>query len=144
MTFAKEIVGQWFGVAIPSWLRAFDCRGSGKDLMPRAPWGETLFGGEKASVDLGLRDGTWDGRHDTIPTSCSTYLDARTASESELARQVADMVKEATRLKTEYDTAKEAAKGVGGSCLYLPIAIEMSNYGWSVISDKRTCKIRAF
>lgn len=132
--YAIEVKGEWFGVVLPPWLRAFDCRG------------EALAGpymaSEKAEADLGLR--TVNDRHGVTPMSCQTYIDARTATEEELRRQVTDMIKEATRIKKEYDAAPTEDAGLGGSCLYLPIAICMSNYGWSVLCDRRTQRTRHF
>lgn len=143
--YAKEITEKtWFGVEIPEWLRAFDCRANDDEIAPKSPWGTCLWSSERAAVDLGLR--TKEECFDTRPLSCSTYTDARTASENELRRQVADMVKEATRLRDEYEHAKQhrAGKDEGGSCLYQPVAICLSNFGWSVLSDTRTQVVRRF
>jgi hypothetical protein len=133
---------EWYGVKIPSWLRVFDCRG--EDLVI-APWGSVLWSSKRAEVDLGLR--TEKDRFGTTPLSCSTHIDSRTASESELTRQVADMVKEATKLRDQYLEAKKNPgkdKWFGGSGYYLPVAIAMSNFGWNVICDKRTSVTKFF
>lgn len=144
MSFAKEISGEWYGVAIPSWLRAFDCRSEDVFADPRSPWGTVLYSDEKAQVDLGLRTETY--RYATTPLSCSTYIDARRADDAELARQVRDMAQAATKLHKEWEKAASllAARGEGGSCVYCPVAICMSNFGWSVLSDERTCRVRRF
>ena len=134
MSHAKEVTGKWFGVEIPVWLRAFDCRGE--------PFAGPYMGSEKAEVDLGLRGG--DDRHGTTPMSCQTYIDARTADEVELRRQVTDMVREAEKMKKAYDAAPTKDQGHGGSCLYLPVAICMSNFGWGVLCDRRTQRVRYF
>lgn len=136
---AIEVKGSWFGVEIPSWLRAFDCRGEALATPYK--------GSEKAEVDLGLRSlkGESYWAHGTTPLSCQTYIDARTADEVELRRQVTDMVKEATKFKKEYDAVGNVAdKGLGGSCFYLPIAICMSNFGWSILCDRRSQRVRHF
>ena len=140
--FSKEVKGSWwYGVELPAWLRAFDCRATDAEIAPKSPWGTSLWGSERAEVDLGLRsDGVYNA---TTPMSCSTYTDARRANDADLSKQVADMVKAATELYTEYQAA-EHKPGNGGSCLYCPVAIVMSNYGWSVVSDQRQCKIRPF
>jgi hypothetical protein len=133
---------EWHGVEIPEWLRVFDCRG---DEIPKASWGPALFSSEKAEVDLGLR--SEKDRFGTTPLSCQTYQDSRTAVESELARQVTDMVKEATRLRDQYLEAKQNPgedKGLGGSGYYLPVAIAMSNFGWDVICDTRVSVTKFF
>ena len=144
MTYAKEIRGTWFGVAIPVWLRAFDCRAPDEEIAPKAPWGATLWSSERAEVDLGLR--TEHDRFGTAPFSCSTYTDTRKADEQELARQVRDMIKRAAEMRAEYHAAdaNRARKGEGGSCLYQPVAVTLSNFGWSVICDERTMIVRRF
>jgi hypothetical protein len=141
MTFAKEIKGSWFGVTIPDYLRAFDCRG---DETPVTSWGHTLFGSDKAGVDLGLRKE--NESFSTTPISCSTYVDARTANDAELARQVKNMLGAVDALKLRYEdaVAHPAPKGQGGGAEYLPVAIEMSNFGWSVIADKRIYAIKSY
>ena len=141
--YAKEVTGEWYGVSIPAWLRAFDCRASGDDIAPTSPWGTTLWSSERAEVDLGLRTQTnW---FSTTPLSCSTYIDARTCSDVECAKQVTDMVKEATKFRAEYEDAKahEAPKGQGGGVYYQPVAIVMSNFGWSILADNRTGVVRS-
>lgn len=144
MGYSKEIQGIWCGVEIPSWLRAFDVRTAPSECGLRAPWGETLWSAERAMVDLGLKAG-YDS-HATIPSGCHVYFDMRDCSEAELAKQIASAIADATRLHSEYEHAQvhRAAPGAGGSCYYMPVAISIGNYGWSVICDERTCVIRAF
>jgi len=141
MGYAIEVIGTWYGIEIPSWLRAFDCRAND---AATSPWGTSLWSSERAEVDMGLRTAT--SRNATTPVSCSTYTDARRADDAELARQVTRMVEEATRIRAEYLAAKDrpAQPGSGGSCLYLPVAVCMANYGWSVVCDERTMIVRAF
>ncbi len=154
MSYAKEILGgSWFGVSLPEWLRAFDCRRESVELFQRAPWGGVIVGNECAAVDLGFRNGSWDTDYDTTPISCSGIADTRTAERWQLANEVADMIKAATKLHVSFLAAKAnpAPEGVflasqgnqGGSCEYQPIAICLCNFGWSVLSDKRTMAIRA-
>jgi len=143
MLYAIEIKDrEWYGVKIPKWLRVFDCRG---DEILKAPWGHTLWSSEKAEVDLGLRTET--DRFGTTPLRCSTYIDSRTAAETELTRQVTDMVKEAKQIRVQYLDAKKNPgedKGHGGSGYYMPIAIAMSNFGWNVICDERISATKFF
>jgi hypothetical protein len=131
-----EITGEWFGIPVPSWLRAFDCRSSDEQTFKSKYWGS-----ERAQIDLGLGVG-WEC-HATTPLSCSTYYDARGAAIDDLRHQVEDMVREADKFYAEWETATDNP-GNGGSCLYRPVGIALCNYGWSVISDKRTMKVRAF
>ena len=144
-TFAVEIKeASWYGVDLPRWIRVFDCRcAKGTEFSAKAPWGATLMGSERAEVDMGLRGETWDERHATTPMSCSTYIDARTCDESELRKQVSDMVREAARMRDTYLKAKEnpAKEGEGGGCNYMPVGIALSNFGWSIIADTRTCVV---
>jgi hypothetical protein len=145
MGFSTEVIGTFAGVAIPAWLRVFDCRASDTDAGARSPWGTSLYGSERAAVDIGLRTGNGE-YNDTTPISCSTYIDARTADEAEIARQLRDGLKEAAKLLAEFEAAKAkpAKPGDGGSCLYRPVAFCLSNYGWSIMSDAREKVVRAF
>jgi hypothetical protein len=141
--YAIEITErEWYGVKIPKWLRVFDCRG---DDIVKAPWGRALWSCEKAEVDLGLL--SKDNDFTSNPLSCSTHIDSRTAPESELTRQVTDMVKEARRLRVQYLDAKKDPgedKGHGGSGYYLPVAIALSNFGWNIICDRRESVTKFF
>ena len=145
MTYAKEITGGiWYGVEIPEWLRAFDCREADDAETARTPQGRTLWSSERASADLGLRG---DGFYfDTCPVACSTYIDARKADDEELARQVRGMVDAAMKVRNERIEAEKHVAGPkeGGSVLYHPVAIALCNFGWSVICDERTRIVRAF
>jgi hypothetical protein len=132
----------WYGVKIPKWLRAFDCRG---DELPKAPWGRTLWSYEKAAMDLGLL--SEKDSFTTNPLSCSTYTDSRTAAETELVRQISDMVREAKKFRNQFLDAKKKPgddKGHGGSAYYLPVAIAMSNFGWNIICDRRISVTKFF
>lgn len=142
--YSKEIRGAWSGVQIPDWLRVFDCRNADGEAWVKTPWGSTLLGSERAQVDLGLR--TAEGSHATMLLSCSTYIDARTAGEAEIGKQLRDGIKEAEKFRAEYEAAKKrrAKPGDGGSCLYMPVAFALSNFGWCIISDERTMIVRAF
>jgi len=146
--YATEVVGMWYGVEIPGWLRAFDCRAAlGEECNAVGPDGTTLYGSERAAWDCGLRviDGSCRSeRFDTSPTSCQTYIDARTAPVEELRKQVSDMVREATKLRDEYLRMASKPATDGGGCYYMPVLIEMSNFGWSVVSDRRTCVVRSY
>lgn len=133
---------QWYGVKVPKWLRVFDCRGA---ELPKTPWGYTLFASEKAEVDLGLRSET--DSFGATPISCSTYIDSRLAAEAELIRQVTDMVQRARQLRLQYLAAKKNPgedKGHGGSAYYLPVAVTLSNFGWSVLCDRRVSVTKFF
>lgn len=144
MPFSKEIVKVWYGVEIPEWLRAFDCRQDESNDLPKSSWGITLYSSEKAEVDLGLFSEREN--HSTIPQSCRTYIDSRSAHNEELTRQVKDMIRTAETMKLEYDKAKASKKNSphGGSTCYMPVAITMSNFGWSVIADKRISATKWF
>jgi hypothetical protein len=149
MLYATEIKGEWFGVSIPPWLRAFDCRQELDLPWARAPWGAALLSGEKAEVDLGLHgvDQVGHFSHATTPRSCLTHLNALTADSLELTRQVTDMVSEAARMHDEYHKIKRSRKRPGlhgGEAVYLPIAVEMSNFGWSIICDRRISVTKYF
>lgn len=150
MSYAIERKGEWAGVVLPEWLRFFDCRCGDKGMPEgqhagvRAPWGGTLYGSERAAADMGLRgEGIWE---DTTPISCSTYIDARTAGDKEIAKQLQDAIKAADKMRQEFlDAVKHPRQpNQGGSCCYLPSAITIANYGWSILADRRMYVVRAF
>ncbi len=144
--YATEITDdEWHGVARPEWLRFFDCRSDETAPFPKAIWGETLYGGETAHVDLGLKRGYGDNDATTL-ISCNTYIDSRSCNTSELTRQITNMVREAVRFRQEYQEHQgDVTKpDQGGSCLYLPVAAELSNFGWSVIADRRSRIVVSF
>jgi hypothetical protein len=151
MKYAIEITsGEWYGVALPEWLRFFDCRNSDSWSAPKAPWGESIYGGERAQIDLGLKRGYYEDNNATTLVSCSTYIDSRTACMGELTRQVTNMIEAAERFRRDYErykskiTKPEDCYANGGSCFYLPVAAEMSNFGWSIIADDRSRIVVAF
>ena len=148
MKYATEITtGEWYGVAIPAWLRAFDCRQDETTTNP--DWhGRMLWSSERAAVDCGLIE--WDDAgtvdYSTTPESTRTYVDARTAPDEELASQVRNLVDSAQRMRAHYAEASErrARPGEGGSVVYTPLAICISNFGYSVLCDRRTGITRRF
>lgn len=151
MKFATEITsGEWYGVALPEWLRFFDCRTCDGDSIPRAPWGESIYAGDRAKLDLGLKRGYYEEDDSTTLVSCSTYIDSRRACMGELGRQVSDMIEAAEKFRRDYEKSQSKIAKAGdcyangGSCFYLPVAAEISNFGWSIIADKRTCIVVSF
>lgn len=144
--FSTEITsGEWYGVTLPKWLRFFDCRSSDSWNAPKAPWGESIYSGERAQIDLGLKRGYYEDNDATTLVS-STSCDSRTACMGELARQISDMIEAAEKFRRDYEKYKDkvAKPGEGGSCFYLPVAAEVSNFGWSIIADKRSCIVVSF
>ena len=109
---------------------------------PRTPWGASLYGSEKAEVDLQLRGSNFN--YATTPIHTRTYIDSRTCSDTELTRQIKDMMQHATTLYEEWKATPYLSKGEGGSCLYRPTALTLSNWGWAILSDTRTVKIKHF
>ena len=139
-----EHKGQFLGVKLPKWLRAFDCRCPESGAFYKAPHGETLYGCERAQFALGLKQG-WSGDA-TTPVSCQAYRDFRDTNPEELARVAVDMIREAKRLRREYQAAlrNPAPANEGGSGHYAPVAISLANYGWSVIADRRAYAVQRF
>lgn len=141
--YSSEIASgiTWYDTVIPEWLRAFDCRSMVGYLGTVASYGFILYGSEKAMVDMGLKGMDFD--YCTTPESCDPHIDNREATHDELARQVADMVATATRIKLKYEeVAKRGNNPNGGTAIYLPVAIALSNFGWTIIADKRTYVIQ--
>lgn len=123
----------------------FDCR-TGKDEFAgqvMAPWGETLYGCERAAYSIGLRVGY--GKHDTTPLSISGCPDLRTWP-VQFERVAMDLVKHAARLLRDYEEAlaAPAPEGEGGSVFYRPVAISVANFGGSLIADRRERAVRRF
>lgn len=145
MPYAIEIKNSWLGIVLPPGIRAFDCRRDGGKEFHRTQWGTSICGSEAAAHDLSLRDERFKEQDATL-LSCQTYTDARTCNELELKRQITDMLQEVAYLEQTYERAKKnpAEPGNGGGCVYKPLAICMSNFGWSILADKRTCIVEAF
>jgi hypothetical protein len=128
-THSIEHTKELYGVKIPPWLRAFDCRAY-------AYFGCGLYGSERAEADLGLR--SEKENHSTTPESCNPHIDNREAMPEELKRQVTDMVASATKMRDKFlKMAKRGSNLKGGTAIYLPVAVALSNFGWSIIADKR-------
>lgn len=138
-TFSLEIKGEWFGIAIPEWLRAFDCRSSDKESFPKTSWGRSLVATERAQVDLGLQ--TEHCNNAATLVGCHTYTDARRANEAELRRQITNMIEEAEKCRLAYIKAQNNPSNDGGGCYYMPVGIALCNYGWTVIGDEKTCVV---
>ncbi len=128
---------------VEDWL-VFDCRTSDEDAgCVKAPWGETLWGSERAAYSLGLRT-SWMG-DDTVPVGLSGCPDLRRWP-AQFDRVALDLVQQAKRLMKDYEGAKRnpAPDGAGGSVYYRPVAIAVCNFGGSVIADRRDFAVRRF
>lgn len=129
---------------IDGWA-VFDCR-TGEDEYEgqvKAPWGETLWGSERAAYSIGLRTG-WMG-HDTTPLSTSGCPDLRTWP-GQYEKVARNLVKEAKRLMKDYESAlaNPAPEGEGGSVFYRPVILAVCNFGGAVIADRRVFAVRRF
>ena len=140
MSFSKEIVGEWFGVAIPPWIRAFDCRS--ETFSVKADWGDYLFGSEKAAADLGLL--SENHNYYITPIRLHPNVDLREAYEEELHSEISAMVREAFNYRQEFLSALESSNLGGSAYYYLPVAICMSNFGWSLVCDVRVFRVKQF
>lgn len=128
---------------VEDWL-VFDCRSPEDGVFSvKAPWGETLIGAEQAAYSMGLRT-SWMG-NDTTPAGLSGCQDLR-QSQSQFERVARDLVQQAKRLMKDYEAAKRnpAPEGAGGSVYYRPVAIAISNFGGSVLADRRDFSVRCF
>lgn len=132
------------GVKLPRTVRVFDCRVPEDMLFSyKTEWGTTPLGGERAQIVLGLRGlGLWEA---TTPISMSGYPDLRDASEETLAEIAHKMVSVTREYRRYYrDALKHPADGQGGSVHYMPIALDLCNYGWGMICDRRLGVTKGF
>jgi hypothetical protein len=129
----------WFGVRLPrAGVRTFDVRCPEHEAgSVKAPWGETLWSGERATYAAGLKVGYCD--HDTSMLSCSTYTDHRTCADAQNTKAVRDARKELARIWRDYRNAVRhpAREGDGGGVAYRPVVFHLGNYGWGLDGDTR-------
>jgi hypothetical protein len=121
----------------------YDIRG---DVVPRAHYGESLWAGEVVTYALGLRTGYYEGPYAYI-MGLQWYFDARDPERQEEFQEcIKDLVQKFHQALTEWEDALRdlAPPGEGGSVLYRPVAIAVSNFGGSVIGDTRTERVRRF
>ena len=138
MPNCEKLTGYFAGVRLPRSVPVFDVRDYHaedtivKCLAPSGKYALSLYSSERAWFLLGDVTGY------TTPMSCSTYLDARTCSETELARQVKGIRHQVAIMWREYRKAlhRLAKPGDGGSCVHRPALAYIANYGWG-ISAKR-------
>lgn len=146
MNYSIEHIDNWFGVELPDWIRFFDCRTceslncrqEESQLYQKTPEGNTLWSSERAAYDLGIYP------HVASMLSCDPGYDLR-KSEKEVIRALKGAIEKVVEFKKEYKEAFE--KGMsddGGSVIYDPMAICISNFGWSIIADRRSFMVRAF
>ncbi len=139
----KNILGLPVQV-IDGW-HVFDCR-TGEDEFGgtvKAPWGETLWGSERAAYSIGLRTSYMGD--DTTPLSTSGCPDLRTWP-GQYEKVARNLVKEAKRLMKDYENAlaNPAPEGEGGSVFHRPVIVAVCNFGGSVIADRRVFAVRRF
>lgn len=126
MRYTKDI--KTASVKIPRACRVFDCRGEHPTLDEN---GRTLYASDKAQKDLGFEC--------TFPESIQGWSDMRECPE------VADRaISRGIEIFKEYRKTFLKAKRMvnkpcpnGGSAYYKPIGICLSNYGVSLICDRR-------
>jgi len=135
------------GVKLPAWLPAFDCRWAEDLPLPKDASGLTLYGSERAEVALGLRD-TEKGIYNSVtPTSIqgTDFRDPRWQKDA--AKTLRDLIKYAKKHKAVYDSLGENWKDTdrsGGVGYFLPVAIALSNFGASLICDRRAYRVKFF
>jgi hypothetical protein len=136
MTYAKEHTGSFAGVTIPAWLRFFDCREADSEETPRAPWGEHLYGCERAEMDLGLKRDSHS--HAATPRGGSAmHRDNRELSDADLADLTRKMIATAEECLAEYEAFPSEV-----AVYFEPVAVALSNFGWAVIADTRQRRTR--
>ncbi len=106
-------VAEIAGVAIPEDILFFDCRMPDETPVPKAHYGEGLWGGERAAYSLGLRL-NWRERYDIGPQGVQFYFDSRDpAMASETARVVTDVIEQYRQVENRYHRAKRNLAGPG-------------------------------
>ena len=121
-----------------SGVRIFDCRLPDEEPTPRAPWGEGLYGAERACYALGLLRG-WSERDMLYTLGIQTSADLRSSPDEyrRLVRQAVRSFKEqldafAGALAEQVPEDEEHSYG-----LYQPVAIAVANFGVTIIADIR-------
>jgi hypothetical protein len=144
--------GTFVGVRLPRSVPFFDCRDF-EDCNIRADYGADynpiLYGSERAAFALGLRvpARSYYDQFDTLSRGIQFYFDSRHENmASETARIVKSLRKALAELWRAYRKAKRnpAKPDSGGSVYYRPVAIELCNYGASVMADNRDFVVEGF
>lgn len=116
-------------------VRIFDCRLPEEVMPPITPWGESLWGSERAAWALGLRKNwsSWDRPilslqlHQDLRTDPDAYRDA--------ARR---MVREFKARLAQFEAALNAPRvedDVPQGVLFRPLAVALCNFGATLIGD---------
>lgn len=136
---APRLEGSLCGVRLPRRIPTFDCR-IPEPVFPYLPsvGGRTLWSGERAAYALGL----WHDHHYAMPVSVQCYTDLRkllrAADVRDMRGLVARQLVQWRRNKRQYDRQTAAGwRPDGGGITYRPVCLEISNYGYSVLADKR-------
>lgn len=132
--------GTFFGVRLPRSVPFFDCRWDGARPEPRNPdTGLVMWGTERAELALGdRRAGSSTGF--AHPAGILTHYDA---TEPRHAQHTAEDVRRLramlARQWSEYRGARRnpARPGDGGGVVFLPVAIAMTNFGSTILADRR-------
>jgi hypothetical protein len=138
-TLLKNTFG---GVRLPKTVRVYDTRQANNAPVVKRITNNGialgLWGSERAAFTEGIDS--------TSPQSCTTYTDARTCQQSELARQMKSIRQSIAKMLVEYRRAKRnlAKSGDGGSCVYKPVFVAISNYGWSIHADRNNYLVASF
>lgn len=142
------IVGDFCGVRFSRRFPIYDCRWPADQAQPRAPWGDTLWSGERAAYALGLLHGPGSAGDDhTSPLGIQFYFDARDPQNAGALRDVLRKLRSHCRvLVLEYRHARRhpAPKGQGGHICYRPVAMDLGNYGAGIICDRRAPAVGDF
>ena len=137
------------GIDFPEWLPVFDCRWPDEDL-PKDPSGHvTMWSSERAEYALGLRSyekGIYDA---SCPVSIQSYVDSRNERWKEDAKRwLRDLIARAKELREKHESIgqdwQSKNNGHGGSVCDLPLAIALSNFGASLIADRKQSRTEYF
>lgn len=131
-----RVEGVFFGVDIPEDIPVFDCRLADEHILSeavRAPWGEHFY--NRSLLALGLATGYHNSlapRPAAIEVSCDTRM-------PKLAHETAASF---ARILDHYRRVEKEWNERGGQ--YKPIAIEVDNYGFTVVGDRNQYKDRVY
>ena len=121
-----------------SGVRIFDCRLPDEEPTPRAPWGECLYGAERACYALGLLRG-WGERDMLYPVGMQSSADLR-LSPDDFRRLTRLAVREFKKQQDAFASALASPApddDEGAHCCYQPVAVAVANFGVTVIADMR-------
>lgn len=146
VAYPDRIMGQFFGINIPSDVPFYDVRASDHFQQPKATYGETLYSSERISYKLGLLTGWHPQRNDTSMVSVQFSFDARNPLYAdEVVERIHWMIREFQKRREVYELAgKYCNPNNGGSVYHKPIFCYLANFGGGVVGTRENYRVIPF